>query len=513
MMNKKFHNVGRCLLNAYIFVLFLVMPLYIKNYNTLGYDKWKFFAYVSYGFEIGRFFIPGFLLLIGLCLIIEVVIFKYDIKYNKVDLFILLFLIVVFISGYVANKSYFISDTSQIVLGYPGWYMGQAAQFGFVLIYFYTKQYWENNKLFFNLVLIVSSIIFFFAILNRFSIDVFGFWKTLSSEAKLRNVSTLGNINWYTCYLVLHIPISAYFFLYTNNKIGKLFYGLAFAIAICTLVSNGSDSGFLALACIMYLLIKDEDNVSWLIFIGSLACCILGIFQRVFIDVAYIPSTLSRLSTLSIVPWLLLIISIVLIVKSSLYKYFKKIVVIGLPIGVLSVIVYIILNSFNILPSFISSDNEYLYFNDAWGNNRGVIWRMGLSSLMNFVKDHLYVLFIGCGPDQYYNMVYKYQYYELVQLRHGLFASCAHNEFINTLCNYGVLGFVGLYGFWFILLKGKANNKYEKMLKLMIIAYLVNSIVSIQQIEAAPLLFTCAGMLEAERTTIKIYKSSFDLLL
>ena len=174
-------------------------------------------------------------------------------------------------------------------------------------------------------------------------------------------------------------------------------------------------------------------------------------------------------------------------------------VVIGFPICVLIILVYIVLNSLNILPSFMSTNNAYLYFNDNWGNNRGVIWRMGLSAFINFVKDHGYVLFIGCGPDQYYNMVYKYQFYELVQLRQGLFASCAHNEFINTLCNYGLFGFVSYYGFWFGVLKRKSCGKYEKMLRLMIIAYLVNSFVSIQQIEAAPLLFICAGMLESER--------------
>ena len=500
MMNNKFHNIGEYLLNTYICVLFLVMPLFIKNYNTLGHDKWRFFSYVSFGYSIGKLFIPGFLLLIGLCLIIEIVIFKYNVKFNKVDLFILLFLIIVYISGVVANRTYFITDTSQIVLGYPGWYMGQAAQFGFVLIYFFTKQYWKNSKIFFNLVLIVTSVIFFLAILNRFGIDIFGFWNTLLDEAKLRNVSTLGNINWYTCYLVLHMPISACLFLNANNKKESVLYGLAFLIAVATLVSNGSDSGFLVLICFMYLLIKNEENrVSLVLFIGSFSCCLLGVFQRFFSDVAYIPSTISRISTLSIVPWILLMLSIALIIKGNLYTNFRKIVTIVFPICVLIIMIYVVLNSLNLLPISMSTNNGYLYFNDNWGNNRGVIWRMGLGAFVNFVKDHLYVLFIGCGPDQYYNMVYKYQFYELVQLRQGLFASCAHNEFINTLCNYGLFGFVSYYGFWIMLLKRKPSSEFEKMLRLMIIAYLINSVVSIQQIEAAPLLFACAGMLESER--------------
>ncbi len=509
MNNNKLHSVGKYLLNIYVGILFFVMPPFIKSYNYLASEKWLFYSYFSFGFSFNKIFIPGFLLLIGLCLIIEIIFFKYRLEFDVYDLFILLFGLVIYISGKVSESSYFISSNTQIMIGYPSWYMGEAAQLSFILIYFFVKQYFECNKRFFDYVLAVSSIIFFLAILNRFNIDIFGFWDSVMYDIKQQTVSTLGNIDWYTCYLVLHLPISAYCFLYAKSKREYIFYGAAFSLGILTLVSNGADSGFFVLIFMMYLLFKKEDKkVIYLVLIGSLSCCTLGIFQRVFADVAYIPSTLCKISTLSILPWIIVVFSVFLLKNDKLYETFKKIVVIGFPILVVIVVVYIVLNSFNLLPDFLSIKQSYLYFNDSWGNNRGVIWRMGISAFINYVKKYFYILFIGCGPDQYYNMVYKYQYHELVELRQGVFASCAHNEFINTLCNYGILGFIFFYGFWAMLLKKKGNNgKYDRMLKLMIISYLINSIVSIQTIITAPLLFACAGMLDCKENDNKFWLS------
>ena len=495
-MNKnRFHIVGEILLSLYLIVLFVIMPLYIRNYNMLGVDKWKFFSYVSFGYSFNSIYIPGFLILIGLCLIIEIIFFKYDVKFSKRDLCLLLYLIVAYISSEVAYLTYFVSDKSQVIIGASGWYMGLAAQFGFILIYFYTKQYWKNKKWFFNLILFSSSLVFILGILNRFGVDLFGLFNNLSEEAKLRNISTMGNINWYACYLILIFPVSIYSYLYQEDKIKKILYALCFSICLCSLVTQGSDSVFLALVFIAYILFINEEKSLELSIIGSFSLIILGIFQRIFSNVAYVPTTLSYICTLSIFPFVLLAVSIVLFKLKKVYKYSIKIVKVLLPVLVLATILYVTVNSLNLIPEAISFKG-YLYFDDNWGNNRGVIWRMGITSFIEFVKDHLYVLFIGAGPEQFYNMVYHYNYYEFVEMGVGVTSMCAHNEFLNTLFNYGALGLLSLYGFWLSIVLSKSNNTYDKMLKLMIVAYLINSIVSIQQIEAAPLLFACAGMFD-----------------
>ena len=143
----------------------------------------------------------------------------------------------------------------------------------------------------------------------------------------------------------------------------------------------------------------------------------------------------------------------------------------------------------------------YFRIRDSWGNNRGGIWRVGIISFIRFALDHSYVWFFGAGPDQYANMIFTYKYEEVVIDRSTVFVSCAHNEFLNALCNYGILGFISFYMFWYFVIfdKKRENTLFNRMCICAIICYLVNGFVSIQQIVGAPYLFIIAGMLQSQK--------------
>lgn len=161
-------------------------------------------------------------------------------------------------------------------------------------------------------------------------------------------------------------------------------------------------------------------------------------------------------------------------------------------------IVYILLNTFDILPEQLRT---YGYFrvSDSWSSNRGGIWRVGIIAFIRLAVNHPYVWLFGAGPDQYANMIFTYKYEEVVETRSTVFVSCAHNEFLNTLCNYGILGFVSFSMFWYFVIfdKKRENTLFNRMCICAIICYLVNSFVSIQQIVGAPYLFIVAGMLQS----------------
>lgn len=55
-------------------------------------------------------------------------------------------------------------------------------------------------------------------------------------------------------------------------------------------------------------------------------------------------------------------------------------------------------------------------------------------------------------------MIFTYKYEEVVETRSTVFVSCAHNEFLNTLCNYGILGFVSFYMFWYFVIFDKKKK-------------------------------------------------------
>ena len=506
-MENKIHKFGQKVLYFYLFFLFVVMPLYCKGgYNTMSTTKWNFFCLVSFGHQLGKVFIPGFLIILSICFLIEVIFYKsYVKKFTKADLMILLYGIIVLVSGKIAFyvATFFVTDSSQVVIGYPGWFMGEIAQLTFVLIYFLTKRYWDGNKGIIDLAIIGSSIVFFLAVLNRFSIDVFGFWDTIDRFIRNDYVSTVGNINWYVCYLVVLFPLSIYSYIESDNKIRKVLYGIAIMIGAATLVTQGSDSAFLVLAVLALYLLKneDDDKLVELLLIISGSCILIGLLQIVFSSHAYIPNRLSGLVTKSIIPYVLFGLGILFVFKIDLFDKFKKIVFKMIPIVLLLVIVYILLNTFDILPEQLRTYG-YFRISDSWGNNRGNIWRVGVIAFFRFVFDHPYVLFFGAGPDQYANMIFTYKYEEVVKTRSTIFVSCAHNEFLNTLCNYGILGFVSFYMFWYFVVfdKKRENTLFNRMFICAIICYLVNSFVSIQQIVGAPYLFIIAGMLQSQKS-------------
>lgn len=504
-MENRVHKFGEKVLYLYLFFLFVVMPLYCKGgYHTMSTTKWSFFCLISYGYQFGCVYIPGFLIILCLCFIVEVLFFKSFIKkFTKADLFILLFGLIVLVSGRVAFYTYFATNSTQTLIGYPGWFMGEVAQLSFILIYFLTKRYWDGNKEIIDLAIVGSTIVFFFAVLNRFDIDMFGFTNTLLEADKCDYVSTVGNINWYVCYLAVLFPLSVYSYIGASNRIKKILYGIAIMIGTATLVTQGSDSAFLVLGVLALYLLKNEDNnvLIGLLLIVSATCILIGFLQNLFSSYAYVPNRLSELVTKSFVPYVLFGLGLLFRNKIDLFDKFKKLVFKVIPILLLLVIVYILLNTFDILPEQLRTYG-YFRISDSWGNNRGNIWRVGVIAFFRFVLDHPYVLFFGAGPDQYANMIFTYKYEEVVETRSTIFVSCAHNEFLNTLCNYGILGFVSFYMFWYFVVfdKKRENTLFNRMCICAIICYLVNSFVSIQQIVGAPYLFIIAGMLQSQKS-------------
>ena len=505
MIKNKVHKFGEEVLNLYLIALFVAMPLYCKGgYHATSTIKWAYFCHVSFGYQFKSIFIPGFSIILSLCFIVEVIFCKSYVKnFNKADLMILLFGVLVLISGEFAFPSFFVTHASQTVLGYPGWYMGQVAQLSFILIYFFTKRYWGGKRIIVDLAIVTSSVVFFLAVLNRFNIDVFGFWNSIDPLIKNDYVSTQGNINWYVCYLIVLFPLSVYSYIGSDNKIGKALYGFAIMIGMATLVTQGSDSAFLVLIVLSLYLLKNEDdkNLIELLLICSGTCILIGLLQIVFSSSAYIPNRMSGLFTKSLVPYLLFGLGILFEYKNELFVKFKKLVFDFLPIFLILIVVYVVLNTSDLLPEKLRTYG-YLRIDDNWGNNRGGIFRVGIIAFVRFALEHPYVWLFGAGPDQYANMIFTYKYEELVIDRSTVFVSCAHNEFLNTLCNYGILGFISFYMFWYFVIFDKKieNALFNRMCICAIICYLVNSFVSIQQIIGAPYLFIIAGMLQSQKS-------------
>ena len=85
---------------------------------------------------------------------------------------------------------------------------------------------------------------------------------------------------------------------------------------------------------------------------------------------------------------------------------------------------------------------EYLFFDDAWGTQRGYVWRVCLEEFRG--QNFLHRL-IGIGPDNFSVQMLLHRYKEMAEVTGQIYDS-AHNEFLQYLFTVGYLGLAAYIG-------------------------------------------------------------------
>lgn len=114
------------------------------------------------------------------------------------------------VSG-VCNFSYGISPCREdVLLGYPGWYMGLVTQGLLVGIYFAVSRYYDGSRSIWWIAGITAGIVTFIGLLNRLDIDVLGTFRGMENGEwnRIQLLSTIGNNNWYAGYISVTAGIS-----------------------------------------------------------------------------------------------------------------------------------------------------------------------------------------------------------------------------------------------------------------------------------------------------------------
>lgn len=96
--------------------------------------------------------------------------------WKKTDVFMLLYLV-------SAIFSYGISPCREdVLLGYPGWYMGLVTQGLLVGIYFAVSRYYDGSRSIWWIAGITAGIVALIGLLNRLDIDVLGTFRGMETE-------------------------------------------------------------------------------------------------------------------------------------------------------------------------------------------------------------------------------------------------------------------------------------------------------------------------------------------
>ena len=511
------------ILTVFMVIMFVFFPLFYKNqYEEIGESKYQLFYWTSL-----TCLMILFLLLIIWFVIKARVIIKgaYRFQISGTDNWMLFYLLTIFLSFALSD---FKSDALK---GASGWNMGLYSQLIFVAIYFFVSRFWIQSRNILYAHFLASSLVFLLGILHRFQIDPLGMYNGLSQKQMVEFLSTMGQATWYSSYVCTVIPLGLIFFFLGTKKITRFWAGIYSVLGMATLVTQNSDSAYLALLCIlfgMFYFAFDSEGY-WKRFLETLLLIfgtfkVVGILQQLFASKIIPLEKLSLFMSQSVTTWLVLIFIICLYLLSYTkftwrtfreeygHFFWKGLLTLSL-VWLVMVVVFIYLNTTGFLSTHFgySSSNNYLFFDKYWGNGRGSIWSFTAYSFSNLP---LIKKVVGIGPDCF--AFFNYSIPEYAAYLRNMWGTNttltnAHNEFLNTLFCYGVLGLVAYVGMLVSATKTSFQNRAKNPILigfgLCLIAYMGHNIFCYQQVCCTPFLFFFLGMAE----NLKRSKQSFIL--
>ena len=527
----------------YLLSVFVVLSLYYeKGYEQIGYEKvWLFheICKVALGSVLPVFFIALFQETFPL---IKARIFQKRSLHTNIshlDLWVMGY-------GLSVILSFLFSDYKASVLwGYEGWGLGTAPLCMMVFSYFLVSRFvfldeegiWDRiNKGVRASILIATFLVYGIGILNRFMIDPLGIQKELYRSdivywEKGNFLSTIGNINWFSGYIVvtLFVAVGVFVFVPVKNKVTMwVLAGFCF-VGSWALVIQGSNTGHMTLVSMGLLLGYDtlvraekkhtlEPIRKWFL----LGCLVFGCMCLSYVWIHLggafnYKDGLLRLLVNSPFPWcglLFFILGLLWITKLEkrekerfpgkieLVRRFVSGGVIFL--ALLGFILLIVKTKAPDLLPFLPK--EWFVSDFAWGNNRGVTFWAALAC---FDSQNLLHKLFGLGPDGMVQYIYSSTntwIRDMVAAVQGdLLLTNAHCEVLTVLVNQGLLGATCFVGMLIEAIKSglSSDESHKNAIAIGLLAYGIHGIFSFSTVLNLSILFVLLGLVGNQKRNPK----------
>ncbi|SEQ40120.1 O-Antigen ligase [Lachnospiraceae bacterium NE2001] len=296
---------------------------------------------------------------------------------------------------------------------------------------------------------VVSSFVYFIAILQHFGNDPFALREKVVEKQKQMFITTFGNINTYGSYIAVVLPVMVALFIFSKKLWVKVLSGISIVIAGMGIIPAKSDNVYLgvgvAFIVLFYIAVWYKRFTEY---VFSVLLMGIGLLIMAFLNSALkgsqkhingIAEIVENPKIMGLFVFAIIVVLIVVLVfRTVSYEQYKNIQ--GKPllicitiIGVLASIVVIVLG--------VRSGNELFVFNDDWGTYRGYIWRRSFDVFKN--GSSMQKLFghgnetIALNMQQYYD--------EMVSIT-GKKYDNSHCEFLQYLVTTGIFGVITYYG-------------------------------------------------------------------
>ncbi|MBO5621231.1 MAG: hypothetical protein J5959_06330, partial [Butyrivibrio sp.] len=260
----------------YMYLLFIVCPLAISpSGGYFNIDLFKFGFFLT--FSAGCFFSA---LIWGL----YTRFWRYDqIPISLVDTIALVYLCFSFVAFVLSG------GPNRSLTGADGWWTGLLFQALLVFLLFSVSKFGKYANTWLYAALITGCAVFLLGILNRFSIDPFGFYKGVDPLGQIRFLSTIGQATWYSTYLCLLYPLGIFLFTAKEKPLSKVLSFVFMVLSSASLVTQNSDSAYAAvfiefvMITVMYIAQGDKVRSLGLSYmIISISVISTGFLEKIF---------------------------------------------------------------------------------------------------------------------------------------------------------------------------------------------------------------------------------------
>ena len=499
----------RIVICIFVFLLFVGQPLYVHNaFNDLGTSKFVYYSRISFGYVKYPFIVlfPGtqiIALLLWIWYAIDAAVkgvfteVFHPKKLTVPDWFVLSFMLISILSAAFAP------DKSNVLWGYPGWYMGLVTMLSFGWLYFLISRFFIGKKeVIYLLAAAITGAVLAasFGILNRCGFDIFGMYQATfgpedgspySPGAIARNVfiSTVGHRGWYSTYLIVILPVPLYLFWKGEHPLVRIIGGIAGFILATAASASGAMAVLLGLGgIILAFLFFSFQSKKLLLRYLELQLLVFVSLQTMHLLMLCFPDhpisygddptqklIESRVNTIfTLLQAVILAVVLILVFISDRRKKAGKaqgmddsdrcrrilgilrIVIFGSFILLAGgIIAYVVLNSFGRLPERFLSDNRLLKLDEHFEGSRWMFWSFVISCFEDICKTYPICRFLGVGPNCTYVLFTGDRMEEMRQVAQASIGNAdavlanAHNEWLTLFIDEGIFGGIAYLGIFF----------------------------------------------------------------
>ncbi len=489
-------SVAKSITHPFISLFLFVLPLVITNaYYNITETKLFSFYILSGAYVLIQLFVFLFFIAIKGKSLIK----SLALKFSFLDVAFVLFGVSYIVSGALSQYS-----SNDVLFGIGSRYQGIVTILLYVLLYFVLTRTFSFSPKCLVWAGVSFSIVSVIALLNGISVDPLGFYSELSSENQKLYISTIGNINFYSAYYNIMLPVLMVGFCKAIDKKSFILFGSFVVIGSVGMVFTASESfllGFLvAMALLLAFFMNDKKALE-----RFLSSCFLFLFTTTIYTNLYTsdfgneffnfaPSALMSILSHPFIVCLLSVFFVGLFFvvgkKANALPYIQKIYFGVLVVGfVLSVVGIVIVNT--VFKDFdLGALDGYLKFSAKWGTNRGQNWAFCIEEFFNAP---LVSKVFGFGPETYHHLAKKTDFYATKSLDQ------AHNEYLQYLISVGIFG---LSSYLFVVIgtikkciKRITENAVAMSILCSLIAYWVQASVNIAQPFTTPIMFVFIAVL------------------